>query len=151
MRDTVDPKIVEKLDAIGKKYEEAVTNNDAAAVAALFAEDGVFVTDTGPLYGRNAIEKWYADMFLKFHLSDDKTKADQNSPHTIGTAGNEIWETGDWTAILQAQNGSPVHLQGHNAFVDIREGDDWKVRMEIFNVTPPPAAKPSPTTSPSSQ
>jgi hypothetical protein len=93
----------------------------------------------------------YADMFLKFHLSEDKTKADQNSPHTIGTAGNEIWETGDWTVILQAQNGPPVHLQGHNAFVDIREGDDWKVRMEIFNVTPPPAAKPSPTTSPSSQ
>jgi hypothetical protein len=95
--------------------------------------------------------QWYADMFLKFHLSDDKTKADQNSPHTIGTAGNEIWETGDWTAILQAKNGSPVHLQGHDAFVDIREGDDWKVRMEIFNVTPAPAAKPSPTTSPSSQ
>jgi hypothetical protein len=48
-------------------------------------------------------------MFLKFHLSDDKTKADQNSPHTIGSASNEIWETGDWTVILQAQNGPPVH------------------------------------------
>ena len=150
-KDTADPLIRQQIDALDKKIGEAYSNDGAAAIAALFTEDGVLVTPQGTVYGREAIEKWYADMFLKFHLSDDKTKADQNSPHTIGTAGNEIWETGDWTVILQAQNGSPVHLQGHNAFVDIREGDDWKVRMEIFNVTPAPAAKPSPTTSPSSQ
>jgi len=46
MQNTVDPKIIEKLDAIAKKYDEAVKNNDAAAVAALYTEDGVFVTDT---------------------------------------------------------------------------------------------------------
>ena len=150
-KDALDPQLRQVADTLSKKFDEAYDNNDAAAVAALFTEDAVLVTTQGPIYGREAIEKSYADMFLKFHLSDDKTKADQNSPHTIGTAGNEIWETGDWTAILQAQNGSPVHLQGHNAFVDIREGDDWKVRMEIFNVTPAPAVKPSATTSPSSQ
>jgi ketosteroid isomerase-like protein len=150
-KDTADPLIRQQIDALDKKIGEAYSNDGAAAIAALFTEEGVLVTPQGTVYGREAIEKWYEDMFLKFHLSDDKTKADQNSPHTICTAGNEIWETGDWTAILQAQNGSPVHLQGHNAFVDIREGNDWKVRMEIFNVTPAPAAKPSPTTSPSSQ
>ena len=150
-KDTANPEIRQQIDALDKRIGEAYSNDDAAAIAALFTEDGVLVTPQGTVYGREAIEKSYADMFLKFHLSDDKTKADQNSPHTIGTAGNEIWETGDWTAVLQAQNGSPVHLQGHNAFVDIREGDDWKVRMEIFNVTPAPAVKPSATTSPSSQ
>jgi len=32
-----------------------------AAVAAFFTEDAIFVTDTGPLYGPQAIEKSFAD------------------------------------------------------------------------------------------
>jgi uncharacterized protein (TIGR02246 family) len=68
MQNTVDPKIIEKLDAIAKKYDEAVKNNDAAAVAALYTEDAVFVADTGPLYGRQAIEKFYADVYEQWHF-----------------------------------------------------------------------------------
>jgi uncharacterized protein (TIGR02246 family) len=62
-KQTVDPKVVEQLDANSKKFGEAVNNNDAAAVAAFFTEDAVLVTNTGPVYGRQAIEKWYADVF----------------------------------------------------------------------------------------
>ena len=56
-KDTVDPQIIEQLVAIGKKYAEAVNNNDAAAVAALCLEDAVDVADTGPIYSREAIQK----------------------------------------------------------------------------------------------
>jgi ketosteroid isomerase-like protein len=42
-KETVDPQIIEQLNANGKKYDEAVNNNDAAAIAALFTEDGIFV------------------------------------------------------------------------------------------------------------
>ncbi len=51
-KETVDPKILEQLDALLKKFDEAFNNNDAAAVAALFTEDAIWVVDTGPLYGR---------------------------------------------------------------------------------------------------
>jgi hypothetical protein len=44
---TVDPQIIEQLNALTKKYI------DAAALAALFTEDAVMVTDTaGPFYGQ---------------------------------------------------------------------------------------------------
>jgi hypothetical protein len=56
---TVDPQTTQKLHAISKAYDEAVSNNDAAAVAALFTEDAVFVSDRGPIHGRAAIEQWY--------------------------------------------------------------------------------------------
>ena len=104
-KDTVDPQLRQQLDALAKKYDEAVNNNDAAAVAAGFTEDAVFVTDTGPVYGREAIEKWYADDFQKWHLSNYIIKADQNSPHIIGTAGNERWSIGEWSETLQGKSG----------------------------------------------
>jgi uncharacterized protein (TIGR02246 family) len=57
-KDIFDPKVAEQIEAIAKKYDEAVDNNDASALAALFTDDAVFVTDTGPIHGRQAIEKW---------------------------------------------------------------------------------------------
>jgi uncharacterized protein (TIGR02246 family) len=66
---------------LGKKWAEAVNNNDAAAVAAFDTEDGIFVTSEGPKYGREAIEKFYGDLFQQFHLSNYSSKADQYSPN----------------------------------------------------------------------
>jgi ketosteroid isomerase-like protein len=48
---TVDPQTAQKILAITLAYNEASGNSDAAAIAALFTEDGLFVTDTGPVYG----------------------------------------------------------------------------------------------------
>jgi hypothetical protein len=51
-----DPKIIEQIAARQKIYDEAMNNGDAAALAGkMFTEDAVLVTDTGPLYGREAI------------------------------------------------------------------------------------------------
>ena len=70
----------QQIGALGKKYDEATNSNDAAAVAALFTEDAVIVTPQGPIYGREAIQKHYADDFLNWHNSNHLVKADQNSP-----------------------------------------------------------------------
>jgi uncharacterized protein (TIGR02246 family) len=59
-----DPRIriQEQLRAFSKKVDEAWNNNDAVALAALFTEDAVLMNDTGPIYGREAIEKHYANV-----------------------------------------------------------------------------------------
>ena len=65
-KETVDPQLIQKLDdTVNKKYYEAINNHDAAALGALYTEDGIFVTDRGPVYGRKAIEKWYEDGFKR--------------------------------------------------------------------------------------
>ena len=56
--------------ALVKQGDDAWSNNDAAAVAAIFTEDAVIVTDSGPIYGREAIEKWAADLFKQIHFSN---------------------------------------------------------------------------------
>jgi uncharacterized protein (TIGR02246 family) len=67
----IDPQTIEHLNAINKKYIDAANNHDAAARAALYTEDAVFVTHSGPLYGRQAIEKCYADEFKAWPCSDE--------------------------------------------------------------------------------
>ncbi len=67
------------------KFEEAWNNNDAAALAALFTEDAVLVNDSGPVYGREAIKKYYTDLFQKVHFSNNVTRYQSEFPHPIGT------------------------------------------------------------------
>jgi ketosteroid isomerase-like protein len=118
-------------------------------LAALFTEDAVLVTNRGPIYGRDAIERMYADLFEQVHFSNHIAKPDQYSPHVIGTAGNELWWNGEWNVTVQGQTGGPVQANGHWTSIVVRDGDAWKDRMQIFNITPAPAAAPSPTVSPS--
>ena len=138
---TPDPQLRQQLDAKCKKYEEACNNNDAAAVAALYTEDAVFVTDTGPLYGRQAIEKRYADTFQEWRVTNYIAKPDQYSPYIIGTAGNEWWANGEWSETLQGKSGDPIQLKGYWSAIMVREGDALKDRMLTWNITPAPPAE----------
>ena len=90
------------------------------------------LTDSGPIYGRNAIEKHYADLFQKTNFSDYLIRLDPNSPHSIGTTGKEMWGTGGWSATIKGENFGPTQIQGYWSV--IREGDDWEIRMTTWNV-----------------
>ena len=146
---TPDPQLREKLIAAIKKHTDALDKNDAAAVAACFSENGILVTPDGTFFGREAIDKHQVDEFKQVQLSNNLAPVDNDSPHIIGTAGNEMWATGKWSATVKGQNFGPVTAKGYWSV--IREGDDWKIRMLTWNETPAPAATPSPTTSPSNQ
>jgi uncharacterized protein (TIGR02246 family) len=137
-KDKVDPQLRETLIALVKKYDETFNKNDAAALAALFKEDAIFVTDTGPVNGRQAIEKYWVDQFKQFQHSNEIVTVDESSPHVIGTAGNEMWATGGWSMTIQGKDWGPKDIKGYWSV--IREGDDWKIRMLTSNVTPAPAA-----------
>src|SRR5262249_12932363 len=108
-----DQQLRQQFRAKSKRFDEALTNNDAAAAAAFFTEDAVLVTDTGPVCGRKAIEKSFADLFQKWRVSNRIRKRDQYSPHIIGTAGNEMWATGVWIATGQGQSGGPIQHKGY--------------------------------------
>jgi ketosteroid isomerase-like protein len=146
-----DPQIIEQLDALGKKFSEAWNNNDAAALAAFYTEDAVRVNDTGPIYGRDAIQKLYADLFKQVHISNHFNKRDQY--HAIGTAGNEVWANGEWSSTAQGKDWGPIDNKGYWSVILVRDGDTWKFLMETWNITPAPApaATPSTTTTPSNK
>jgi uncharacterized protein (TIGR02246 family) len=135
---TPDPQMRQRLVEVIKKHGDAMNANDADAAAASFTEDAVYVTDTGPVNGREAIKKWYADLFQKVHFSDHIITIDQDSPHVIGTDGKQMWATGGWSTDIKGENFGPTKIKGYWSV--IREGDDWKIRMLTSNVAPAPAA-----------
>lgn len=136
-----DPKLREQAESLHKKVDEALNNNDAAALASFYTEDAVFVVPEGPIYGREAIAKFWVDMFQKVHFSNRLSKLDQYSPHTIGTAGNEMWENGAWTEIVKGENFGPMDQKGYWSGIIVREGDDWKFRFLAVTFPPPEPAK----------
>ena len=146
---TPDPQLRERLITRIKAHTDAIDKNDAAAVAANFTEDGVSVEQDGTTFGRQAIEKLWADRFQKVHFSNNQVTVDEDSPHIIATDGKKMWATGAWSATIKGENFGPTQIKGYWAV--IREGDDWNIRMLCSNVTPAPAAAPSPTTSPTKQ
>jgi uncharacterized protein (TIGR02246 family) len=133
-KNTPDPQLRQKLAGVIAKHADAQNKNDAAAAAACFTQDAVLVTDRGPVNGREAIEKWYADLFKGMQNSDHVITIDQDSPHVLGTAGNEIWATGGWSSTIKGENYGPLQVKGYWSV--IRVGDDWKIRMLTFNDTP---------------
>jgi ketosteroid isomerase-like protein len=162
-KDVADPQTAQKILAIGKAIDEAIINEDPAAIAAQYTRDAVFVTTEGPIIGRQAIQKWYTEIYKSWHIKSRTSKVDGNAPHFIGTAGNELWATGEWSETGQFKNGEPIPIKGYWSDIYVHEGDDWKIRMCAWNATedsvirihesfaPQAAATPSPTASPSSQ
>jgi ketosteroid isomerase-like protein len=137
-KDTPDAQLRQQFEANDKKLDEAWNNNDAAAVAALFTEKAVLVTPKGPIYGREGIEKYYLDLFQKEHFSAHVTKSDQNSPHSIGTTGNEAWEIGEFSLTYQVEGGVPIQVKGYWSNISVRDGDSWRKQMVTYNITPAP-------------
>lgn len=131
-----DPQTAQNIHALTKAYDETTNRNDAAALAALYTADAVFVSDTGPVHGRQAIEKWHAGVFQTWHPQKHLGTVDPDSPHRIGTAGNEIWATGEWSQTGQGETGVPTPIRGYWSALYLREGEEWKIRMLTWNVTP---------------
>jgi uncharacterized protein (TIGR02246 family) len=124
----------QQIDAQAARYAEAANRHDAAAIAALFTEDGVFVSPDGILSGRPAIEKLYRDTFNAGPVSDTAIKNTE-----LHVLGDLAWAVGQWRNNTQ---------QGHWGLVDERRGGAWQIRMLSFNVTPPEAVPPTPAIPP---
>jgi uncharacterized protein (TIGR02246 family) len=127
-----DVRALDEFAAFGMKYDDAYKMSDAVALAALFTEDAVLVTPEGPFSGRQAIEKWYADLFERWHPTNNIGQTDQ-----LNAIDNGAWAVGKWWCTFQSQNG-PVFARGYWSMIYVGDADGWKIRMSTFNQTSPP-------------
>jgi ketosteroid isomerase-like protein len=136
------PKALDEFGELNRGLDEAYSRNDAAAAAALFTEDALLVDPEGMSSGRQNIEKRYADRFQRSPIVSFNCSWDRCYLNAID---NAVWSAGQWFGTFQSQTG-PVFAVGYWSAIYVREGDDWKIRMLTSNITPAPAATPSPAT-----
>ena len=162
-KDLADPQTTQKILAGFKPALEAHNNLDAAAFAAGYARDAVFLTPDRPIIGRQAIQNWATYLFQSGHPINCMLKVDGNAFHLIGNDGNTVWATGEYSHTAHGENGEPIPVHSYNFWLWVREGEDWKCRVDAFGLTPATllgnnkifapqwAATPSPAASPSTQ
>jgi ketosteroid isomerase-like protein len=146
-KDAVDPRIAQQRDLIGDakaldefgvlatKQSEAFTDKDAAAVAALFTEDGVLVAPDGMFSGRQDIEKRYEGTFQRWPFTFFNDLRDCH----LKAIDNAVWSFGEWGGTLQGQTG-PEFVNGYFSAIYVREGDVWKIRTLTLSERPRPVA-----------
>jgi uncharacterized protein (TIGR02246 family) len=134
-----------EFTALGRTYVEALNNLDASAMAAFYTEDGVVVTPDGWFSGREAIEKWYAYTFQRWHPSNSIRQQDQ-----VTAVGDQAWAVGRWWSTFRGQNG-PVLARGFWSAIYVREGDTWKIRMANYNTAGEISIAPANSTADSNQ
>ena len=149
-KETVDPQLIQKLDdTLNKKYPEAINSHDAATIGAQYTDDAIFVTVTGPVYGRKAIEKWYEDALKGVATKNNTATTD---PHSVRMLGPDyLTASGEWSDTHKGENGEDVPIKGYWSEICTRQGDAWKLCLLTWNITPAPAAASSPTVSPRNQ
>jgi uncharacterized protein (TIGR02246 family) len=118
-------------DDFAAKWVTAYDAGDAAALAALFTQDGVFNAPSGAvLKGRDAIEKALAGRIKAGWTKETITTND------AAMAGSAIWAAGEY-GLLGSGEVAGKQTGGHFGWVLVRDGDAWHAAMLTANVTPP--------------
>jgi uncharacterized protein (TIGR02246 family) len=120
------------LAAVGKQYVEAFNRKDAAAVAALFADDAVRVNAQGIIRGREAIQKATKD---GLDAGGHDLSLQYREAHIDGNTG---WSIAEANFRVRGKDGadSPVRILATSVWV--QSGGAWKIRAQSLVNTPPP-------------
>ena len=120
-RNAVDPEVRQQIEAVHMKFVEAQNKGDAAAIAALFAQDAVQVwyglSEGGLASGQQAIEKRYKATFA--------------APAPLDSKIIQMFPVGsDICAITEYKI---MTWKGHAVTIYGRDADTWKIRMAYSN------------------
>jgi ketosteroid isomerase-like protein len=139
-----DPALVKAVAHSCQVFDEAYNNNDPEALANLFTEDAVLVTDKGIFHGRAEILEYLIPIFKDCHFGDHKSEADLASIHPIGTDGKQGWAAGSWSQKLAYKGAPAFPMSGYWSSIFLTDGSG-KDAMLTWNITPAPEATPSPS------
>jgi ketosteroid isomerase-like protein len=117
------PSLVQQLEAINEKLDEAFNKRDATAVAAFYTANAILSSSLGIASGLPDIEKYFTNMFQRFSGSDHSTKINY-----VYAFGGDLCAIGGWTVTI---NGSK-QAGGYVINVYTPARDTWKIRASVF-------------------
>jgi ketosteroid isomerase-like protein len=118
-QNTVDPEVGQQIEAVLKKFDEAFSKHDAAAIADLFTVDAIEVGEKewgggGTVSGQQDIAKRYAADFA-------------SSPPDLVSKLVQVYAIGsEVSAISEWIRGG---FKGYNVRIYVRAADTWNIRL----------------------
>lgn len=117
-------------DSSAKKYETNYNEGNAAGIANLFADGGIYLTPGGTaLTSRQEMEKAVAGR-IKAGWTKETVRVTE-----AHAAGDSVWFVGEYS-IAGTGQASGKQIGGYFAEVLTRNGSDWRIRMLIGNLKP---------------
>jgi ketosteroid isomerase-like protein len=132
------------LAALNRKYESAVSSQDAKGWASLFAKDAVLIPagiiikgqekqeNIAIVKGQENIQKW-GESAVKIW---NKLSITEQEPHISGSLA---WQANTWEANINAPDRKTMDISGKGLMIVQKEGQDWKIIAFTWNVDPPPS------------
>ncbi|HYZ22666.1 MAG TPA: nuclear transport factor 2 family protein [Rhodopila sp.] len=115
---------------ISRQFGTNYNAGNAAGVASLFADQTEYFTPAGKvLRNRRDIEAAIADRIKAGWTKEEGILSEAHA------AGNMVWLTGRYSLIGSGKN-EGKRIGGHFAGLLIQEGQNWRFRMLIANLTP---------------
>jgi uncharacterized protein (TIGR02246 family) len=113
------------VQLLNAKWDKAFNSGDAAAVAALYAEDGRVVTGDGTIKNGRAEIQALFQSFMDSGFGDHKIEMID-----VKTNGDTAYETGKWSGV----GGDKKAYGGHLVNIYQRQsGGDWQAVLHIWN------------------
>jgi uncharacterized protein (TIGR02246 family) len=123
------------IEANTKQFTEAFNKGDAAAVANMYTMDARVLPPNGEMVeGRSNIQK-----FWQGAMSAGVKMVSLETVH-VETQGNFAVEIGRYTTTIPGAGGTTTTDKGKYVVVWKREGESWKLAVDIFNTSIPTAS-----------
>lgn len=128
------------IDAVNADWLPALRRRDAKAIAAAYADNGVFVSAGGEsVVGREAIEQLYRARIERIH----RVVGGDIVQEGMATSGGLIYEWGH--ASLDTEQADGTHTSGGGGYLTVWQRDAHGVWRIVRNlVLPPTAPQPNP-------
>jgi uncharacterized protein (TIGR02246 family) len=126
---------VAEVNAVAQAFHDGVANQDAAALASLYAEDGRFLPpNMEPCEGRPAIQA------AMRQLLDMGARSLDIEPLDVRQAGEMTIEYGRYALGIEPEGADAVTDVGKYVVVHETQDDgSTKIALDIFNSNSPPA------------
>ncbi len=134
MSTTQNQQVRQEIEAVVRRWMEAYRSGDAAQLAALYTDDALLLPpDAEMVRGKEGIQQLFgafmASGVKEINLSIVEVESDGGQfAHEVGTA-----------ELVIRPGGQPeMRATGKYVVIWKREGDTWKLHVDIFNNTTPP-------------
>ena len=120
------------IKAASEQFVDAFNRGDAAALAALFTEEGYLLPPNSPMIVGSAAIQAHFQAVLDAGVGD--LQATTIELHVSGDMGHDV---GKYTLTIQPEEGEAISDNGKFVTVWKRQNGTWKIDVDIFNSSLP--------------